>query len=533
MTLVQRLLTSLQEGDESKFVATMKSESIKIEFFLEMRDPTTWATLLHVAADHGLQEAIESIILGGKLNNSASFDSLLRAQTREGNVALHFAVRRSGACADVLLDAWPESINFLCANRESPLLYACHAACRSAVALLSSAKFRDRVNWHHVAKSGRNCLVALVCVSVNEKLSASALECMALLFAELDAVTLRRLLLWVERSRSHSILHSVVNPLAVGALPLILDAATQLNIAKELLAKVDASGATALEVVRAVRSQLQQLLAVASATSKNDVQRRFNDALAINLALERKQREIDAAPPPAVVVAPIVDEKKPKPKETIVSVTKEVTPDDVQTPKAPKAPKQPKQPKQQKTPKQPKPEKSEKSEKPPKVLQIIEPKKKKQPPAKPKPLMRPTAIEPGDGWFVVGKKTSQSTKVESSVESSAAVSDTSASSIAATVTLPPIVASSQPTPPPPAATVDEHLVANVDSLFDQCVELVNARSAVAASLDVRPHHVLGDLAELSMAQIECVEAILESLRHDANQAKMAIVHRLLSLQRRQ
>jgi hypothetical protein len=192
------LLSALQSGDESRFIAVL--DSIEINDLISMRDPTTDATLLHVAADRSLERAIDAL-LGGKFKNS----SLVRAQTREGNIALHFAVRKSGACAAQLLAAWPESLNFLCVNRESPLLYACNAACRSSVALLVSDAFRANVNWFHVAKSGRNCLVALVCASVKSEMSSDAIECIRTIFDNLDDSARRGLLLWTERSRSHSI----------------------------------------------------------------------------------------------------------------------------------------------------------------------------------------------------------------------------------------------------------------------------------------------------------------------------------------
>jgi hypothetical protein len=485
------LLSALQSGDESRFIAVL--DSIEINDLISMRDPTTDATLLHVAADRSLERAIDAL-LGGKFKNS----SLVRAQTREGNIALHFAVRKSGACAAQLLAAWPESLNFLCVNRESPLLYACNAACRSSVALLVSDAFRANVNWFHVAKSGRNCLVALVCASVKSEMSSDAIECIRTIFDNLDDSARRGLLLWTERSRSHSILHTVVNSLAVSALPFILDLASTLGIAKQLLAKTDSAGRTALEVVRDARAQLHTQLTSASP----DVQRRFNDALTINLALERKQRELETEI--AVSSTTTIEET---PILTAVADEPVVI---VKPPKAPKAPKPPKQPKPAKAPKA--------------VVATPAPApKKKQPPApvvaKAKPIASSAVdIEPGDGWVVVGNKAARTTRTVAEPTSNAVEkSEPIAEEVEPTVPLSPPVESDS----------------SVDSLYEQCVELVNARSALASSLDVLPHHVLGDLAELSMAQIECVEAILESLRHDANQAKMAIVHRLLSIQRRQ
>jgi hypothetical protein len=497
------LVTALLSNQEREFVDLLAALD-DVQALQRERDPSTGATLLHVAADRGLATAVEAMLAIDSLAGP-----LARATTlRQANLPLHFAARRSAPCAALLLCSAPETLNTACSNGETALLYACNAACVPVVSLLLSDAWRSAVDWTHRTRTGRNCLMAAVSSTfVQQPVAdvASAVECVRVICESVEHADLRALLTATEDTHQFTVLHVAVSVLAAKAVPVLLDAAQRVGLlTAEWLGARDGKGRTALEGVRALRTDLHERLKTAVEPQRALLQAKVVDAIAINVALEKCERAVEANLAKEKhrqklewqekqleierQVAARAREKQlaRKARREAKAAERAAAVDVVPTATAPTAVQEPATSAVQ-----------EPAPKPP---------KQKQPAQNPvRKAGRPLDVAQmsKEGWVVVGAKPPKPTTVEA-------------------VAAPAPVAQSSPVDVESASTADP---------YDICCALVQERFPVAAQLDVRPENVLGELSGLSMAQLEQVEKILDELHRDVSEQKMVLVQKLLALKK--
>jgi hypothetical protein len=499
------LVTALLSNQEREFVDLLAALA-DVQALERERDPSTGATLLHVAADRGLATAVEAVLAIDSLAVPLAHATTLR----HANLPLHFAARRSAPCAALLLCAAPDTLNTACSNGETALLYACNAACLPVVSLLLSDAWRSAVDWKRRTRTGRNYLMAAVSSTfVQQPVAdlASAVECVRAICESVEPADLRALLTATEDTHRFTVMHVAVSVLAAQAVPVLLDAAQRVGLlTAEWLGARDGKGRTALEGVRALRTDLHERLKTAVEPQRALLQAKVVDAIAINVALEKCERAVEAnlakerhrqklerQAKQLEIERQVAARSREKQlarqaRREAKAAEKAAAVDAVPTATAPAAVQEAAtSAAQEAAPTPPKPAQKQPAQNP--VRQAARP--------------LDVAQMSKEGWVVVGAKPPKPTTVE-------AVSAPA-----------PVVAQSSPADAE-SASADP---------YDVCCALVQERFPVAAQLDVRPENVLGELSGLSMAQLEQVEKILDELHRDVSEQKMVLVQKLLALKK--